>query len=237
MAQSGGVSREPGRSIPQKSTFWLLHLGVVGVGAWLAMYDGWGRIGTWFGKEWEFADPVRARILFVFAGVYFLRHGITLFYLLARRVGWGEVFGLVGFMAAFEIGLLLIGGGAFRDQAIALGPLDGLAVILFAVGSWLNTWSEVQRKLWKRDPANKGKCYTGGLFRHAMHINYFGDIVLFTGWSLMTHNPWTLVFPVFMALSFAFMHIPALDDYLAKRYGKEFEAYSRRAKKLIPYIW
>ena len=89
----------------------------------------------------------------------------------------------------------------------------------------------------KQDSANKGECYTGGLFRHSMHINYFGDIVLFTGWSLFTHATWALALPVFMAIMFAFVHIPALDAYLAKRYGDAFENYARKTKKLVPYVW
>jgi len=140
-------------------------------------------------------------------------------------------------MAFFEIGLLLVGGGAFRNHATDLGWLDGLAIILFIAGSWLNTGSEVQRNWWKQDAANKGKCYTGGLFRHSMHINYFGDVVLFSGWSLLTSNLWTLLLPFAMALMFAFLHIPALDAYLAGRYGHAFNEYAKQTKRLIPYVW
>jgi steroid 5-alpha reductase family enzyme len=237
MTKSGGVNREHHRSNLQKLTFWLLHLASIGVCGWIAFLGGWERIGAWLGREQELADPVRAKILLGCAVVYFLRHGVTLFYLLERRVDWSEVFGIVSFMAIIEIGLVIVGGGAFRAGPAPLGLLDVAAVILFIAGSWLNTWSEVQRKLWKRDPVNKGKCYTGGLFYYSMHINYFGDVVLFTGWCLLTHSLWTLVLPILMAFMFAFMHIPALDSYLAGRYGAAFDDYARKTKKFIPYVW
>ncbi len=113
----------------------------------------------------------------------------------------------------------------------------GLAVLLVLFGSFLNTGSEVQRKWWKRDPANKGHCYTGGLFSWSMHINYFGDTVLFLGWCLLTLNWWTLTLPVLMAFSFIFYHIPGLDSYLEERYGDEFVEYSKKTKKFIPLVY
>ncbi|MCO6186800.1 isoprenylcysteine carboxylmethyltransferase family protein [Rhizobium sp. L1K21] len=237
MTDQGGVSREHGSSLPQKLIFWLLHFMLILICAWLALFDGLAEIGSLFGFVWHLSDPSRALVLLTFAVIYFLRHGITLFYLFVRKVEWSEALGLISFFALFEIGLLIVGGGAFRDEALPFGPLDVVAGLLFLFGSWLNSWSEIQRKWWKQDPAHKGHCYTGGLFSYSMHINYFGDVVLFTGWSLMTHNLWTLALPIFMFLSFAFMHMPALDAYLAKRYGAEFEAYAARTKKLVPFIW
>ena len=91
--------------------------------------------------------------------------------------------------------------------------------------------------VWKKDPANKGKLYTRGLFKYAMHINYFGDVLLFSGWALLTTQPWTLLLPLCMALSFIYFHIPGLDQYLATRYGQAFQDYTKRTKKLIPGIY
>lgn len=227
MSHAGGVDRTHDPSVLQKGAFWLLHLGVVGVCAWLA----------WSGAGGALVDPVRAWILFACGALYLIRHGITLFYLLERKVSWSEALGLVGFMALFEIGLLLVGGGVFRDAAVPLGPVDAVGFGLLAVGSFLNTGSEVQRKLWKRDPAHRGHCYTGGMFAWSMHINFFGDVVLFTGWALLTHAWWALLLPLAMLLMFVFVHIPSLDAYLAERYGGEFEAYAKTTHRLVPFVW
>jgi len=235
--KQGGVVRTHHASIIQKTVFCLLHLFIILFSGWLLYFDGLTTVGSMFSQSWVFNDPFRAAVLFACAILYWLRHVITLFYLLIRKVEWAEVFGLLIFMAFFEVGLLLVGGGVFRDYTIALNWLDSVAIALLFLGSYLNSFSEIQRKWWKRIPSSKGRCYTEGLFRHSMHINYFGDVVLFSGWCLRTCNYWTLGLPLFMAGSFIFMHIPGLDTYLAGRYGDEFNAYAAKTKKLVPYIY
>ena len=234
---SGGVNREHGRTFPQRLTFAGLHFIIVLFCGWLAFADGWTSLGTLFGMDWQLVDSQRTTVLFACVFLYWIRHTITVFYLLQRAIDWSEAFGLLGFMAFFEIGLLLVGGGAFRDVAIPFGTLDVAAFVLLMVGSYLNSASEIQRKWWKKSPENKGKCYTEGLFYYSMHINYFGDFVLFTGWCLFTWNYWTLLLPLFMGASFVFFHIPALDQYLAERYGSRFEEYAASTRKFIPFIY
>ena len=233
----GGVNREYGSSIPQKCTFVLLHLGIVAFCAWLICFDGWSVKTSIFDLNWTFIDQDRALILFACVVLYWVRHTVTVFYLLARKIEWAEVFGLLSFMALFEIGLLLLGGGAFRDYTIGLGWLDGVALSLLASGSYLNSFSEIQRKWWKKDSQNKDQCYTAGLFSYAMHINYFGDFILFTGWCLFTYNYWSLLLPLSMAYSFIYFHIPSLDLHLAERYGNEFKSYSIATKRFIPFVY
>jgi protein-S-isoprenylcysteine O-methyltransferase Ste14 len=236
MAQQGGVNRSYAGSKIQKMVFLGLHFTILMLCLYLTL-RGVGVTVSGLGGDVYLSDPVRAGILLSCAGLYFLRHGITLFYLLVRRVDWGEVFGLSVFILLFEVGLLIIGGGAFRDAPIPFSGIDVVALILLVLGSWLNTGSEIQRKHWKADSSNKGHCYTQGLFGHSMHINYFGDVVLFTGWCLFTASWLTLVLPIFMLGMFMFVHIPPLDKYLAERYGTEFESYRLKTKKLIPFVW
>ena len=213
------------------------HLIIVCFSAYLVFLDGLTSLGNLFSQEWHLVDLRRAELMFACILLYWFRHLLTLFYLLQRRVDWPEVLGLLGFFACFEIGLLLLGGGAFRETVIEFGSLDLIAVLLLCLGSCLNSFSEMQRKWWKRHPENKGQCYTGGLFRHSMHINYFGDIVLFTAWCLFTYNFWSLALPLLIAYTFIKFHIPDLDTYLSQRYGKPFDNYAANTKKLIPYVY
>lgn len=236
-SNKAGVSRSHGRSAAQKWAFAIGHLVILLICSWVIYGNGWEALGLVFGKTWHLADLLRAQIMLACAFIYWLRHVITLSYLLERKVEWSEVMGLLVFIGLFEIGLVLLGGGAFRDHPINISLLDLVALVLFLLGSFLNSFSEMQRKWWKTDPANKGHCYTKGLFGYSMHMNYFGDTVLFTGWCLFTHNPWSLGFPIFMACTFIFYHIPGLDSYLAERYGEEFKNYSDRTKKFIPFIY
>ena len=38
-------------------------------------------------------------------------------------------------------------------------------------------------------------------------------------------------------LLFMYMHIPPLNEYLAGRYGEEFEAYRAKTRRLVPFVW
>ncbi|WP_299421130.1 DUF1295 domain-containing protein [uncultured Shimia sp.] len=223
-ATTGGVDRAHDRSFVPKLIFAALHGSIVGLCLWLA-----------FALEW--ADTARAKLLAACVVLYFLRHMITLFVLLKRKVDLLEALGLSAFMALFEIGFLLLGAGIFRDTAVPFGGMDMLAMGLIALGSYLNTSSELQRLIWKKRPESKGRCYTGGLFKHSMHINYFGDMVLFTGWALLTTSWLAFVIPLFMTVGFVFFHIPGLDAYLSQRYGAEFDAYATKTAKLIPFVY
>jgi len=120
-----GIDRRHHPSTAPKIFFALGHLGIVIFCAWLVFFGDWTVLGSLFGRTWFLADPTRARILLACAAIYWFRHVITLFYLLRRKVDWDEVGGLLIYMALFEIGLLLLGGGAFRAQAIQLSWLDG----------------------------------------------------------------------------------------------------------------
>jgi len=236
-SKKAGVDRSHDRSNIEKIAFTSGHLVIVLICALLVFYSGSSKLSTLFGADWALSDLTRSYILLACAFLYWARHLITLFYLLDRKVEWSEVLGLLGFIALLEIGLLLVGGGAFRDKSIDFGWLDTIAVALLLFGSFLNSFSELQRKWWKNDPINKGHCYTKGLFKYSMHINYFGDTVMFTGWCLLTSYIWTLAVPLIMAGMFIFYHIPGLDSYLAGRYGKEFQLYSDRTKKFIPFLY
>jgi steroid 5-alpha reductase family enzyme len=116
-------------------------------------------------------------------------------------------------------------------------PIDILFILLFLIGSYLNTMSEWDRMVWKKNISNKGKLYTEGLFKKAMHINYFGDSVSFTGFALLTGSYWGLAIPLVMTLGFVFIHIPKLDKYLHEKYNEQFEEYSQNTKKFIPWIY
>ncbi|MBT8366674.1 MAG: DUF1295 domain-containing protein [Deltaproteobacteria bacterium] len=96
---------------------------------------------------------------------------------------------------------------------------------------------DIHRHVWKLKEENRGRLYTEGLFSKSMHINYFGDIVLFTGFAMITHRFFMLVIPSVMTLNFVFIIIPSLDRYLEKKYGAEFRDYAQKTKKLIPWIY
>lgn len=94
--------------------------------------------------------------------------------------------------------------------------------------------------MFKRDPANKGRLYTGGLFSRSVHINYWGDTLLFTGFTgfaMLTGSWWAAIFPALMTAMFVWFHIPRQDAHMVEHYGQPFVDYAARTKKFIPYVY
>lgn len=225
--------REKSPSWLPKIALALVHLGVVLAVGWLLFGGGITRASAGLGLPADLGTPGRRGLLLGAAVVYFLRTLLTTFVFVRRRVNWAEVGVVAAWIATLQLLYAFLGG----RQTAPVGVVEGVGVGLYAAGSFLNTGSEYQRHVWKRQPEHRGRLYSGGLFRHAMHINYFGDLVLFTGWVLLAGQWGLLVLPLLMLLGFVFLMIPALDRHLAGRYGGDFRAYAARTKKLVPYVY
>jgi protein-S-isoprenylcysteine O-methyltransferase Ste14 len=180
--------------------------------------------------SWNLSRQV---VLIICVFFYIVRAAVTLFVFVKRKLPWweaawgGSLIGVVLFFFLRE-GLRI---------SHPLGFLDAFGALLYLTGSYVGTASEYSRNLWKARPENQGRLYTEGLFRHARHINYFGDLILFLGLGILTWQPWTVIVPLAMGLNFALVIIPAHDTYLAMRYGGEFDDYAGRTKKLVPFIY
>ncbi len=163
-----------------------------------------------------------------------IRLTAMMFIWLPRGISWKEAIMNSVMFAIYYIGfpvLLMIS----TQQPNILVVVAGW--ILFAGGSLLNTMSELLRKPFKDNPANKGKLYTGGLFKYAMHINYLGDCIWVLGLAMISNNVYSLFIPLGLFLVFVFDYIPKSDQYLQTKYGDQFTAYRQKTKRLIPFIW
>jgi protein-S-isoprenylcysteine O-methyltransferase Ste14 len=220
-------------SLPQKCSLAGIHLVVIAVVAWLLLAGGIHTLAGWLGTDWTVGNAARRALLFACSLIYFLRLLPGTFVFLKRRIAWGEVAIVAPWIAVIQIAFALLGG----TRQAPLGAADAVAVALYALGSYLNTGSEYLRYVWKQRPENRGRLYTQGLFRYAMHINYFGDLVLFSGFALLTRSVWAGIIPLIMLAGFVFFNIPALDGYLRRKYGPDFEAYARRTSKLVPFLY
>ncbi len=172
-------------------------------------------------------------ILLACAVIYIPRAAVSLFVFVKRKIPWWEAAwggGLIGFV------LFAFLSDGFRTPH-PLGFVDVVGALLYLTGSYLGTASEYARHLWKARPENQGHLYTEGLFQYSRHMNYFGDLLLFGGFAVLTRQGWAGIVPLIMGLNFVLILIPAHDAYLATRYGAEFAAYARRVKKLIPLVY
>lgn len=221
------------QSIPQKIVITLIELALIALSAWI-MFGGGGQfLAGLFGWTPPEQPPARYGLILAFNIIILLRMGFMMFYLMKRTLPWSEAFSVPAAFAIYYVGFAVL----VLPNDAPFGVWDALGIVLFALGCYLNTGSELQRHHFKKDPANKGKVYTKGLFAHAMHINFFGDIVWVTGYALVAGHLIGVAIPLMLFCLFAFYNIPMLDNYLRDRYGAPFEAYEQRTKKLIPFIY
>jgi hypothetical protein len=175
-----------------------------------------------------FGSRDRQVTLLICACIYVIRSAISLFVFMKRKIPWWE--GAIGCILFF----LLRDG--FRTPW-PLGFADVVGLLMYISGSYFGTASEYYRYLWKNRPENQGHLYTEGLFKYCRHMNYFGDLLLFCGFSILTQRLWTGIVPFMMGVNFVFLIIPAHDAYLTIRYRSDFEKYSQKTKKLIPFLY
>ena len=175
---------------------------------------------TWLREYQLYGDPLRRILLASCLIIYVIRLQVTVWIFQKRKWTWPETITITILMTIVLYAFASVGGS--NKQVV--GAVEIVGILLYLSGSYINTHSEYYRHVWKLKAENKGRLYTQGLFSLTMHINYFGDIVLFTGLAMITD-------------SLSMFIIPSLDRYLEKKYKEEFRDYSKKTKKLIPIIY
>jgi len=201
---------------------------------WWLLWDGGLAIaGAWFGLHLVAGIPLRRAYIASALSIYFVRVLFTDFVFLKRGISWTEVFTIAPWVLCLYLFFDFCGG----TNPAALGPASLAGVSLFALGSWINSYAEYQRHKWKRQPKHRGMLYTQGLFRYTRHPNYLGDLLSFTGLCFLADRWYTAIVPLLMLAGFVFVNVPTLDAHLQARYGRAFDEYARKTRKLIPFVY
>jgi len=215
-----------------KSVFTVCMVAVVSVATVLMFSENLHSI-AWLKPHQISGDLLRRILIASCLLIYLLRLQITVWIFQKRKWTWPEAITISILMSIALYVFGKIGGNNRQD----IGAFELIGLLLYLSGSYINTHSEYARHVWKLKAENRGRLYTKGLFSLSMHINYSGDIVLFTGFAMITHRLGVFIIPLVMTVNFVFNIIPLLDRYLEKKYGDEFRNYSRKTKKLVPLIY
>ena len=178
------------------------------------------------------AGSVRGKVLAVFGCLYIVRLNVMARWLLPRGLGMEE---LVYFTLVWIPAVL----ASFAIPAVASQHDIGLSsfvlsLVLYVAGSFLNTWSELERKLLVN--GDDGHFFTAGLFRIPRDINYVFDVLLFAGWAVATGAWWNAWVPISMGLSFCFHNAHDQEEGeadSAQKYSQGRPAFVGVAKVLI----
>lgn len=237
MKQSDNLAQQmyglTGRTMAQRVTLAILLGFWTAAACWLLCGGGLAIAGSWLGRTWHAESAARCGALAAAFCIYYARVLCTTFVFLQRGISWQETFTI----APWVLLLFLLFGIAGGLNPARMGWAEAAGALLFLLGSWTNSWAEYRRRAWKKRPENKGHLYTQSLFHIARHPNYLGDLVSFSGLCLLAGRWFTWIVPLLMLLGFVFVNIPILDAHLRTHYGAEFDAYAKKTRKLIPFVY
>ncbi len=187
---------------------------------------------SWHNPYRTNGDFVRDSLLIACLTIYVLRVLVTLFVFFRRILYWREALLIASAMPWCLVYFAIYCGRNLPP----IGLIEVTGVALFVLGSYLNSAAEYARHRWKQEPMNAGRLYTEGWFAHIRHVNYAGDILLFSGIALAAHQFGLLLIPLAMAFIFLLVLIPLKERYLSAKYGQAYRDYAARTKMLIPMI-
>jgi steroid 5-alpha reductase family enzyme len=117
-------------------------------------------------------------------------------------------------------------------------------LLVFSLGFSIEISADWQKSNFRKNPKNKELFITSGLWKYARHPNYFGEIVLWTGISLMSfsslHN-WqyvTLISPLFTYLLLVYISgVRILEASGIEKWGhlESYQQYIRSTPSLVPF--
>ncbi|QTD55763.1 DUF1295 domain-containing protein [Parasphingorhabdus cellanae] len=125
-------------------------------------------------------------------------------------------------------------------------PLDIFAYVgiaLWVIGFAIEVISDKQKREFRKSPENKGRFISSGLWAWSRHPNYFGEILLWFGVTVvslpvLTGWQWvTIISPIFVAfLIIRISGIPKLEANAKKKWGDEkaYQEYVDSVPLLIP---
>lgn len=107
-----------------------------------------------------------------------------------------------------------------------------LALPLYILGSLINTAADVQKMTAKSMGAS---LVNDGIWRGVRHINYLGDLMRYTSFSIVAGSLWAFLLPGMVFLIYL-QRMAQKEQTMAAKYP-DFAAYQQSTARLLPWIW
>ena len=122
---------------------------------------------------------------------------------------------------------------------VAPGPLEFLALALWAFGFAFEAGGDWQLSRFKADPANRGKLLDTGLWRYTRHPNYFGDAAQWWAFyliALATGAWWTIFSPLIITTLLMRVSGVALLERKLKETKPDYREYVESTNAFFPWF-
>jgi steroid 5-alpha reductase family enzyme len=163
----------------------------------------------------------------------------------AMRRRWGRTAAVRAFFFIFMLqGLIMLVVSlpvtvVSASPARPLAALDVVGAIVFAAGLVVEAVADAELAAHRRDPENRGRLMTRGLWSATRHPNYFGESLLWWGIGLMALSSRrglaALLGPLAISLLLLFVSgVPLLEKKYSGR--PDWEAYKARTSRFLPWF-
>lgn len=107
-----------------------------------------------------------------------------------------------------------------------------IGAVMYVAGFVINRWADAKLRMLRAPGEHDYRVPTGGLYRWISSPNYFGEMVEWFGWAIMT---WSLAGLTFAVWTFANLAPRAVANH--KWYHDTFDDYPEGRKALVPLVW
>jgi steroid 5-alpha reductase family enzyme len=126
---------------------------------------------------------------------------------------------------------------SFAGGATKLSIISMVGILVWIVGFLFEAVGDKQLKVFLKNPQNKGKLMTTGLWKFTRHPNYFGEATMWWGIFLLAlpsaYGVLGIISPILITYLLLFVSgVPMLE----KKYenNEAFQKYARRTSKFFP---
>ncbi|KAF0226114.1 MAG: hypothetical protein FD133_414 [Erysipelotrichaceae bacterium] len=127
---------------------------------------------------------------------------------------------------------------AFLDNP-SLSVISYISIVFWIIGLYFEVMGDKQLSDFRKNPANKGKIITTGLWSITRHPNYFGEALMW--WSMATYTVsvgaplWVLLSALLITLLLRYVSgVPLLEKKYKDR--EDFKTYAKKTSIFIPWF-
>ncbi|MCB9798272.1 DUF1295 domain-containing protein [Candidatus Nomurabacteria bacterium] len=159
------------------------------------------------------------------------------------RREWGRWFYLRSYLQVYLLQGCLLFIVAFpvlvinRGEGGDFGILDLVGILVWMIGFFFEAVGDWQLARFVRNPDNRGKLITTGLWQYSRHPNYFGEVTQWWGIWLMSLSGWLGWYSIIGPLTITFLilkvsGVPMLEKRMEKK--PSFSEYKKKVSMFFP---